>query len=168
MNPLQALFLWMVAIAALFYVVCRIVEIPAGAAMRVHLEVPLPPSVNHCYRNAMVKSRTKTGAVIIRRERILTDLAKSWLASSAMLIKSAARSAGWKSTEEKVVVELRVFWPDARKRDTHNLHKMLGDALEPGGVVDNDKTALLRDMDYSIDRKHPRLEITFYLLEDES
>ena len=123
---------------------------------QVHVELPLPPSSNHCYVNALHHGR---------RQRVLTAAAKSWMASAAMLAKCACRRAGWKPVEDKVVVELRVAWPDHRKRDTSNLHKLLGDALE-GVVYTNDRYALLRDMDYAVDRKRPRLDITFYVREE--
>ena len=122
----------------------------------VHVELPLPPTSNHCYVNALHHGR---------RQRVLTALAKSWMTSAAMLATGACRRAGWKPVEDKVVVELRVSWPDHRKRDTSNLHKLLGDVLE-GIVYVNDRYALLRDMDYAVDRKRPRLDITFYVLEE--
>lgn len=124
--------------------------------MSIRVELPLPPSVNHCYRMAFIKGRPTP---------ILTDLAKSWIDSAGMLALSAARRAGWSPSTDKVVVELYAAWPDARRRDMSNLHKLLADALE-GIVFANDCTSLLRDMDYTVDRKRPRLEIVWYVLEE--
>lgn len=120
----------------------------------IRCELPLPPTMNHCYVNALIGTR---------RQRVLTRDAKDWLSTASMLMRAACHRSGWAVSEEKVVVEVHTYWPDARKRDTHNLHKLLADAAE-GCVVVNDCTLLVRDMDYTIDRKRPRLEIAWYAL----
>lgn len=130
------------------------------------IDVTVPPSVNHCYRR--VKRRSKqTGKVYLADQ--LTAEAETWLEECALRARVACRRAGWAVTPKgtKVVIELRVFWKDARTRDTHNLHKLVADGLE-GVVYENDSFALLRDMDFAIDRKRPRVELTWYLLEEEA
>ena len=57
------------------------------------------------------------------------------------------------------------FWPDGRRRDMNNTHKLLCDALE-GAVYLDDKMVLVRDMDFSVDRKRPRLEVCVYVKDD--
>lgn len=120
-----------------------------------HMTMPLPLSVNHLYRRA----RLKDGRVL----DVKTDAAKKWDADVAMLARSVANRAGWRKRPRgtKVVVELVAFWPDNRTRDMHNLHKQVADVLE-GIVYENDCDALLRDVDWSVDKGDPRLEVLWY------
>jgi crossover junction endodeoxyribonuclease RusA len=71
----------------------------------------------------------------------------------------AARTYAWSfSMYEKLVMELRAYWPDQKRRDIHNLHKLIADAFE-GILYHDDRWLLVRDMDFSIDREWPRIEI---------
>ena len=78
-----------------------------------------------------------------------------------------AHREGWRvpEPEEKIVLEVVAFWPDGRRRDMNNTHKLLCDALE-GAVYLDDKMVLVRDMDFSVDRKRPRLEVCVYVKDD--
>lgn len=117
----------------------------------IRFAVPIVPSVNHCYRNDQYK------------RRVLTDAAVRWKEAAQMIAYAAARKQGWRiSRGEKLVLAIWVYWPDARRRDTHNCHKLLADAFN-GVLYEDDSTVLIRDMDYSIDRKHPRVEVELSL-----
>ncbi len=121
--------------------------------------VPLPPSVNHCYRNR-TRRYFKGGVWKQRRERVLTKVAQAWV-SHAWAVATDARVKAALSKRpkgEKVILELRYFWPDRRRRDTHNLHKLICDAFE-GAIYEDDQWALPRDMDFEVDRARPRLEV---------
>lgn len=129
--------------------------------VRVRVTSTIPPSVNHAYRRVWMGRGEKRYLA-----DKLTDEAEGWMEETAWKAVQAARRGGWRcTTGEKVVVELRVFWPDARRRDIHNLHKLVADSLE-GVVYTDDRYALLRDMDFGIDRARPRLELTWYRLPD--
>lgn len=119
--------------------------------------LPLPPSVNAAYAN------NRYGG----RGRLLTLTAENWKLMAGYAAKQATRSVGWQMTapDEKIIIELVAFWPDKRRRDMNNLHKLLCDALE-GVVYPDDKMVLVRDIDFAIDRKHPRIEICIYLKYD--
>ena len=72
----------------------------------------------------------------------------------------------WKTThDKKVYVDVRVWFPDARIRDCHNLDKIIMDAFEDAGVYDNDGNALLRYQDFNIDLENARLEVEFIIKE---
>ncbi|KEO80874.1 hypothetical protein EL26_23950 [Tumebacillus flagellatus] len=117
-----------------------------------------PPSVNHMYRNF-----TEGG----RRMRVIKHEGKMWMKATQQLATVAMKQQSWTPTvEEKLVAEIRVFWPDRRKRDVHNIDKILWDALE-GFVFDNDRWVLPRYMDFDYDKKNPRVEIKFYPLAEE-
>lgn len=60
-----------------------------------------------------------------------------------------------------VKVEVRVWFPDARRRDVGNLRKCLTDAMQNAGIVADD--CLIHDERWiraGIDRAQPRAEIT--------
>jgi len=120
----------------------------------------LPPSVNHSYRRVW---RGRPGSVGGYMAQQLTPEAEAWLDECRLRAGMAARASGWRAPGPgtKVVVELFAYWPDARRRDVHNLHKLVADGLE-GVVYTDDRWALLRDMDFAIDRSRPRLEVRWY------
>jgi crossover junction endodeoxyribonuclease RusA len=123
----------------------------------------LPPSVNHAYRN-VVRTTVVHGVPKRYTAQQLTPEAEVWLAECRAYAWQACSRTGWRCTADtKVVVELRVWWGDARVHDTHNLHKLVADGLE-GVVYENDRYALLRDMDFDIDRTRPRLQLLWYVL----
>lgn len=83
------------------------------------------------------------------------------------IANALAHREGWRipEPEEKIVLEVVAFWPDGRRRDMNNTHKLLCDALE-GAVYLDDKMVLVRDMDFFVDRKRPRLEVCVYVKDD--
>lgn len=108
------------------------------------------PSVNHQYSNAYHKGR---------RMRVLTPEANSWATAAKMHVAIWIAKTKWETRNRKTIVNLWYYWPDARRRDTHNTLKLLLDTLEAAGIYTDDKLALPRIMDYEIDRKNPRVEI---------
>ena len=125
---------------------------------RLKLTLTIPPSVNHCYRNFNAAGR---------RNRVLTPLARAWKEEAYYIANALAHREGWRipGAQEKIVLEVVAFWPDGRRRDMSNTHKLLCDALE-GALYLDDKMVLVRDMDFSIDREHPRLEVCLYVKDD--
>ena len=125
---------------------------------KLNMTLTIPPSVNHCYKNFNAAGR---------RNRVLTPLAKAWKDEAYYVAVTSTHRQRWQipAADKKIVLELVAFWPDARRRDMNNTHKLLCDALE-GAVYLDDKMVLVRDMDFSIDRKHPRLELCIYIKDD--
>lgn len=109
------------------------------------------PSVNHMYQNTGGK----------RRMKVLKPKAKAWFDETTLLANLWRTKNKWPTANGKVIVRLWYYFPDARRRDTHNTLKALLDALENGLIYEDDKLALPRIMDYEIDRKNPRIEIEF-------
>lgn len=121
--------------------------------LKFHL--PIPPSQNRCFRNIRVNLR------------VPTNEAKNWKVAAQALAKIAMKNQNWQITKnEKVVMELTYFWPDARPRDCDNPIKILADTLQQF-VYDDDRWLLPRVMDFFIDRDNPRLELVFYRLGNE-
>ncbi len=119
--------------------------------------LPIVPSVNNCYRNVSVN------------KRILSAEGAAWKQEAQLKAKLAAKRQDWKFSErEKLVIEITTYWPDRRRRDTHNSHKLLCDTLE-GVLYKDDRWVLVRDVDFYIDRAHPRVEVLIKRLgEDET
>jgi crossover junction endodeoxyribonuclease RusA len=106
----------------------------------------IPPSVNHAYANNR------------KGQRILTATAKVWVSTAGCIARAEARKQGWKCSQGvKLVMEIWVYWPDNKRRDTNNLFKLMCDAFE-GVLYDDDRYVLPRAMDYSVDKKNPRVE----------
>lgn len=110
----------------------------------------LPPSINHMYANVYIKGRSV---------KVLTKSAKEWMEEATNLLNAWKIKKEWKTVDKKIIVYLWYYFPDNRKRDTHNSLKILMDALEKSEIYSNDRYGLPRIMDYQIDRRNPRVEI---------
>lgn len=117
------------------------------------------PSVNHIYQNTGKGGKKLTKAA----ERLFDKwqgLAHGW----------AVRN-GWEMTEkEKIVLELYAYFPDKHVRDTHNVLKLMMDALEKV-IYKDDNYALPRIMDFEYLEKdsgvRPYFELRIYKKADE-
>lgn len=125
---------------------------------KLNMTLTIPPSVNHCYKNINA---------VGRQNRVLTPLAKAWKDEAHYVAVAAVHRQRWQmpAADKKIVLEIVAFWPDRRRRDMNNTHKLLCDALE-GVVYLDDKMALVRDIDFSVDRQNPRLELCIYIKDD--
>ncbi|MEC0088883.1 RusA family crossover junction endodeoxyribonuclease, partial [Paenibacillus larvae] len=103
----------------------------------------LVPSVNHMYRNAYKGKRAI---------RVLSKEAQEWYEETVILASDWRKKNGWETASGKVIVRLWFYFPDRRRRDTHNQLKILLDALEDACIYTDDKYALPHIMDYGIDR----------------
>ena len=89
---------------------------------------------------------------------VLTKKAAKWMEDARDKNLEAMRVCNWECLDQRVVVELRVWWPDKRRRDAHNLLKLLCDSL--GGFVSkDDKWMLTRIMSFDYDPRDPRVEV---------
>ena len=122
----------------------------------IKLTLPLPPSINHSHIT------TKSG------QRVPSSITKKYMKNARQMI--------WLHIYEniiplpllplfefdaKVYIDLVIYFPDNKRRDTHNLLKILLDSLE-GIIYKDDKMALPRIMDFIVDKKNPRVEIMIY------
>lgn len=80
-----------------------------------------------------------------------------------MIVDNAVKSQNYKLEEEGVwlVCELTYYFPDKRRRDCHNMHKIVMDALEHVAFKE-DRWVLVRDMHVSLDKELPRIEVKLY------
>lgn len=115
------------------------------------MSIPIPPSVNHMYIHK------KNGS------KILTKKAKGYIKEIQTICKKSKKEQGWKTDKEYVwyVMDLYFYFPDKRKRDSHNCLKLLLDCLE-GLLFENDYYILPRIQYVTLDRDNPRVEVVFY------
>lgn len=105
----------------------------------------------------LVPDNAKTG--VCRGKAILTARYRTAKRAATCLLRAQNGTATPRTTPTKVVV--RVWFPDARKRDAGNLRKLVTDALQDAGVVVDD--CLIHDERWiraGIDRANPRADIT--------
>lgn len=117
------------------------------------ITLPLPPSINHCYR----RHTLKTG----QRINVLTREAEMWRTQAAIQVAAWARDEATPPdplTADQWVIGMRVFWPDKRRRDADNLMKLILDAVKEGTGVD-DSRMLPQVWRVAVDRERPRVEV---------
>ena len=121
------------------------------------LVLPMPPSVNHMYL------QSRWGG-----KRIRTKKAREWFDQAEKIVRNEILSQQWEPTiNQKIVLDVLTMFPDRRKRDTNNTAKALCDMLEHAGVYDNDRFALVRYIDYGVDRENPRVEVVIRVYKEE-
>lgn len=122
------------------------------------LILKLPPSVNHMYVNAKIRGRNI---------RVLRKHANDWFNESLEKTRQYIIDEKWEMKSQKIILEIYLYYPNLKTRDSHNMLKILLDALERGGIYSNDKFALPRIMDFTLDKSNPRIEIFFSVLNQE-
>ena len=96
----------------------------------IELELPFPPSVNHYYRR--VGPRTLISREGRRfRERVCAQLA----------------GLGVRRLSGPLRIEIEVYPPDRRRRDIDNVQKALLDALQHGGLYEDDSQIVKLDIE---------------------
>ena len=117
--------------------------------------IPLGVSVNHLY---MFK----------RGKRFMTKKGQDYMQKVMKIVDNAVKSQNYKLEEEGVwlVCELTYYFPDLRRRDGHNMHKIILDSLEHVAFKE-DRWVLVRDMFIGLDKCNPRIEVKIKPLEYE-
>ena len=114
--------------------------------------IPLAVSINHLY---MYK----------RGKKFMTKKGMNYMEEVMKLTTNAVKNQNYQLEEEGVwlVCELKFYFPDLRRRDCHNQHKLIMDALEHIAFKE-DRWVLVRDMYVGYDKENPRVEVTIYPL----
>lgn len=110
--------------------------------------LPIPPSVNSMYIN------TRRGG------RTLTRKAQDYIRDSKALINLAIEEQNWvkHSKHTWLYLDIVVYMPDRKIRDSHNMLKILLDVMQ-GTVYDNDYYVMPRIQAVELDKKNPRIEV---------
>lgn len=122
------------------------------------LILPIPPSDNHSHDLITRPSRHPDKLQLLR---VPSSRTKAYYQEAGWLAKTWMLETGWQvpPPDQKLVLRYWVFWPDARRRDPGNLPKVLLDSLK-GVLFSDDNICMPQAMDFTVDRQHPRIEIT--------
>jgi Holliday junction resolvase RusA-like endonuclease len=85
------------------------------------LELPYPPSVNHYWRRVGARTLISRGGRAFRTE-----------------VCSLLAAYGVRPLEGPLIIDIRIYPPDRRRRDIDNVQKALLDALAHGGAYHDD------------------------------
>ncbi|HSQ90168.1 RusA family crossover junction endodeoxyribonuclease [Romboutsia sp.] len=123
---------------------------PNNPKKKLKLTLPPCPSVNHAYK--FVKGR-----------RFMTKDALMFMQTTHQIVEREKVKQNYKMEKKGVwlIVEITYYFPDRLRRDGHNMHKVLADALNGCAYVD-DQFILIRDIDIKYDKDNPRLEVVIY------
>ena len=118
---------------------------PERPNQKLRLTLPITPSINNMY---------------IGKTKKLNKRATSYIRDCRSKIHQTIEDEGWLSEGNSVwmYVDVVVFMPDRKIRDSHNMIKLLMDLLE-GICFHNDYFACPRIMSVEYDKGNPRLEI---------
>lgn len=117
------------------------------------ITIPPVPSVNNLYFNC-------------HGRRAMTSQGRDYKTRLGALAIYERQKQSWPLVVgKKIVMELRVFWADRRRRDTDNIIKVIQDSFT-GVLYDDDRWVLPRIMDWDLDITHPRVEVKIYKLKN--
>lgn len=117
--------------------------------------VDIPPSKNHAF---FYRRNAKVAKADTRRYQEAVD----------KLLKEEMKKQGWKKEDEHVwyYMDMFFYFPDKRRRDSHNSLEVLMDSIQESIVAD-DYYVLPRIQSVKLDRINPRLVCYFYPIDDE-
>jgi len=106
-------------------------------------ELPMPLSVNAIYRMAF---RDRKGKPLKRPHMYMTPDGKQLKEELEWMIKDQANKQGMPSWKDTYVIAELTAYNLKKNADTNNLHKLLWDAFEGSGKLDNDKNLIERTL----------------------
>jgi crossover junction endodeoxyribonuclease RusA len=115
------------------------------------LTIDIPPSVNHAYVN------TRYGGKRLNKE------AQQFVYNTQIIAGKMIKEQNWQEDRQCVwyYMDLYFYFPNRRKRDSHNCLKVLLDTLE-NVVYPNDYYVLPRIQKVELDVNNPRLEVCIH------
>lgn len=121
---------------------------PKYPNQELNVTIPLGISVNHLYSYK-------------RGKHFMTQKGLKYMQEVMKIVTCAVKEQDYKLEEEGVwlVAELRYWFPDKRRRDCHNMHKIIMDSLEYIAFKE-DRWVLIEDKFVGLDKKNPRIEVT--------
>lgn len=125
---------------------CR--DKPKYPTKKLKLTLGIPTSINHMYVN------TPNGG------KRLNKSAEDYMRTARAKILMEMEEQGWKKCFDNTwyYLDMIVYMPDLRKRDSHNMLKLLLDTLEGLAFVDD---YFIMPMIHSVeyDKENPRIEV---------
>lgn len=112
--------------------------------------IPLAVSVNHLY-------------VFMKGKRFMTKKGQEYMKQVWKTVEEDVKSQKYLMEQEGVwlIAELIFYFPDLRRRDASNMHKLVLDSLEHICFID-DRWVLVHDKHVGLDKDNPRIEVRLY------
>ena len=111
-------------------------------------ELPLPPSINKLYVwNKYI------------HQKVYKKIGTDYLTVGTLLVQKFVKKYEIELFKDYFYLDLD-FYLSRRNTDSHNLHKLIFDVLEHGGLVENDKWIMNRTQSVNLDKKNPRVKLT--------
>lgn len=107
----------------------------------------LPPSVNHAH------------ITTARGRRILSDTARAYVEATGWEARAARLRDDWGWKSQWLRVSIKLYWPNNRRRDTHNCIKLIADGVA-AGITRDDRWFLIHEERPEVDRANPRAVVT--------
>ena len=122
-------------------------EKPKYPEQQISLCIPIPPSKNHAYFY-------KGG------KKIMKGKTKKYIADIRDYVDKEMDAQKWKHDKDNVwyYLDMYLYFPDKKRRDSHNSIEILMDTLETV-LFKDDYFIMPRIQSVELDRKNPRLEL---------
>lgn len=129
--------------------------------MQIKLTLPLPPSVNEYlgYRVVYVNGRAIS-------QPFETKTAKEYKAYVKNIVHRELKKQSWECLDKEHYIDVSlVYYLNKKRKDSHNLEKVLFDALMGAGLYPDDDILLPKTKNIYIDKYDPRVEIELTISE---
>ena len=123
---------------------------PKHPNQELNVIIPMAVSVNHLY-------------MFRKGKKFMTKKGEQYMRDVFAITEHAVNAQKYKIEQEGVwlIAELRFYYPDKRRRDCHNQHKLIMDSLE-GVAFHDDRWVMVRDTYVGLDKEFPRVEVKLY------
>jgi hypothetical protein len=94
--------------------------------------------------------------------RVLSEAGRNYVEMAGWTAREARLAVDWgwsPSPTPWLRVSIKLYWPNSRRRDTHNCIKLIADGVAAGITVD-DRYFLIHEERPEIDRANPRAVVT--------
>lgn len=123
--------------------------------MQIKLVLPLPPSVNEYlgYRVVYVNGRAIS-------QPFETKIAKEYKTYVKNVVHRELKKQSWECLDKEHYIDVNlVYYLNKKRKDSHNLEKVLFDALMGAGLYPDDDILLPKTKNIYIDKYNPRVEL---------
>lgn len=127
--------------------------------MQINLTLPLPPSVNEYlgYKVIYINGRAIS-------QPFETKTAKDYKAHVKNIIHRELKKQPWECLNKENYLDIKlVYYLNKKRKDSHNLEKVLFDALMDAGLYPDDDILIPKTENIYIDKYNPRVELTLII-----
>lgn len=123
--------------------------------MQLNLVLPLPPSVNKYLGYKIVWVGNRPVVQVYK-----TKVAKEYESYIKKQVTREIKKQNWSCTDKKNYIEVELtYYLNKKRKDSHNLEKVLFDSLMVAGAYPDDDILLPYTRNIYIDKNHPRVEV---------